>query len=222
MRLALLMAVFALAPAAVSGVVIDFDSVVNVTDNQIYTTVLNVQGFHFASGHFHITNAPAGCAFGGCTAFNGTQYLSVEGPELGLPVVMTATGGAAFDLYSLQASRLFSDGATASATGLFYNAEFLNLTGTFNGGGTVSTSLALPATPGFDTFLLPPTFVNLISLNISGSVPRLTDNASWGIDNLNLSLVEVGGKSVEGVPEPATVLLAAAGLLLIGFRQRFR
>ena len=223
MRLLLTAALFAIAAESAGGEVIDFNSVVNSKANQIYSGALNVEGYIFTSGHFHITDAPSGCVYGGCTPFNGTQYFSIDGPVLGLPVVMTAEGGAAFDLYSLQAARLFADGDTAEASTFFYNAELLQLTGTLQGGGTVSTSLALPATPGFGTFLLPSTFVNLVSLSISGSVPGITDNASWAIDNLDATLqLADPPNAVEGeLPEPAAVLLTAAGLLLIGLRRRF-
>ncbi len=207
-----LVALFLLGGGAAAGAVIDFNSVVNAGPNADRTTPLTTQGYIFTSAHFHVNDTPAACAFGGCTTLNGTQYLNIDGPQLGLAVVMTRVGGGTFDVIGLQASRLFMDGV-ASALANFANAEQLLLTGAVNGGGTVSAAFSLPALPGFGTFTLPSTFANLNSLTISGTVPGLTDDASWAVDNI----------TVNDIPEPATVLLTAAGMaLLLRLRGRNR
>jgi hypothetical protein len=201
------MALISLAGLA-SGAVIDFNSVVNGSANADRTTPLTTQGYTFTSAHFHINDTPGACAFGGCTTLNGTQYLNLDAPQLGQPVVMTRAGGGSFNLNSLQASRLFVDG-TASALLNFPNADTLELVGELSGGGTVSVSISLPALPSFNSFSLPGTFINLLSLTISGSVDGVTDNASWAVDNIDVS----------DVPEPSTVLFAAGGALLLGLRK---
>lgn len=209
MRAIFLMALLSIGASGAAGAVINFDSVVNGSPNQEYNTSLTTQGYTFTSAHFHINDTPASCSFGGCTTLNGTQYINVDGPQLGFSVVMTRQGGGTFNATSIQASRLFVDGTT-SALANFPNADFLVLTGALSGGGTVSVSIPLPALPGFNTFALPGTFVSLSSLTMSGEVTGLTDDASWAADGID----------VTDIPEPATVLLTAAGLaMLFGLRK---
>jgi hypothetical protein len=205
----LFMTLLSLGVGIASGAVINFDSVVNGTQNQQYGPSLTTQGYTFTSEHFHINDAPGSCSFGGCTTLNGTQYVNVDGPQLGTAVVMTREGGGTFDVLSLQASKLFVDG-TAAALANFVNADSILLIGALSGGGTVSVSVPLPALPSYNSFTLPGTFVSLVSLTISGSVAGLTEDASWAIDNI----------TVNDVPEPASVLLTAAGLAaLLGLRK---
>lgn len=203
-----LLALLSLSAGAAAGAVINFDSVVNGTANEARTAPLITQGFTFTSSHFHINDAPASCSFGGCAVLNGTQYLNVDAPQLGLAVVMTRSGGGTFDVTGIQASRLFVDDTAASLAN-FINADNVVLTGALSGGGTVSVSILLPQLPAFNTFTLPGTFASLVSLTISGSAGAI-DNASWAVDNI----------TVNEIPEPGTALLAAGGLaLLLGLRK---
>lgn len=204
-----LLAAISLGATLASATVIDFN---NFDGNIGARTTYSAQGFTFTSAHFHINDVPASCGFGGCASIDGTPLLAVDAPLFGFPVTMMRDAGGPFDLIGLQATRVFVDGTASAVNGFYPNAESLILTGILQGGGIVTYSVSLPALPGFAAFTLPGSFRDLISLTFSGSVPGLTDNASFAVDNIEVAFI---------VPEPSTMLLIGSGLaLLLGIRQR--
>ncbi len=173
-------------------------------DSRILSGTVTIEGFDFTSAHFHIVGVPNPC----CVS-DGTKYLGVDGFALGFPVTMTEHGGGTFSVLGLDAAKLFLQ-VGGNGPG-FPNAVTLDLLGNVLGGGTVNTSLLLPPEGSFSTFTVSG-FSNLTSLVISGSVPGVTDDASWAVDNI----------AVSTVPEPGTLVLLVTGILSLagGLRRR--
>lgn len=168
-------------------------------------TAASVDGFDFASEHFHIVGVPNSC----CVS-NGTKYLGLDAPSLGFPVTMTKTGGGTFDVTGLDGAKLF---LTVGGLAGFPNAITLDLLGNLSGGGTISTSLVLPPEGTFSPFVIGG-FTSLTSLVISGSAPG-TANASWGVDNI------IVDETV--VPEPSTfglMIISGAAMCALARRRR--
>jgi hypothetical protein len=168
----------------------------------ILSGTASVEGYDFTSAHFHIVGVPNTC----CVS-DGTKYLGADAPQLAFPVTMTKTGGGAFNVLGLDAAKLFLD--IGGIPG-FPNAASLELLGNVSGGGTVTASLLLPPEGSFGTYSIAG-FTNLDSMVISGLLPGVTDNASWGVDN-----IVVGS----GVPEPGTFGLAALAFAALGLAAR--
>jgi hypothetical protein len=183
--------------------VITFDSI-SPPGNAIQTGTVTTQGFNFTSPSFHVIDQPTLCA-GGCVD-NGSQYLAVAGPDLDSPVGVTSMSGEVFSVSRLDAGKLF---LTPGGLGADPNADTLTLLGTLGRGGTISTSLILPAEGSFTTFSLTG-FTNLTSLTISGTGGGSTD-ASWAVDNLVAS----------AVPEPSTLLMLAGCGLFVTIVRRY-
>ena len=180
--------------------VIDFNGVVS-SGNTNQSPALVTQGFVFSSGHFHTIDDPGLCSLGGCVG-NGTTYLAVDGPGLGLPILMTAVGGAAFSLNGFDGDILFLDKAAAASSG-FADSTSIGLVGTLNGGGTLSTSFLLNGSANFQHFNLPVSWANLLSVTFTGLSGAVT-NTSFALDNI----------AVISTPEPSMVGLV--GLMLVG------
>jgi hypothetical protein len=186
--------------------VIDFNSVPS-SGNPIQSPSLTTQGFVFTSAHFHTVDSPGTCGFGGCVT-NGTIYLAVDGPALGFPIVMTASGGGAFSLNAFDGDKLFLDDAAAMGGG-FPNATSIGLLASVNGGGSLSTSFLLNGTSSFQHFTLPGSWTNLLSVTFTGVTGATTDT-SFALDNI----------TVNTVPEPSTFCLLGIGIALLGFRKK--
>lgn len=188
-----------IAPAMATT--IDFNSVPSV-GNPVQTSI-TVQGFVFSSPHFHTIDSSAGCLFGGCTAGDGSIYLSVDGPTLGQPIVMTAEGGGTFSLVSADLAQLWLDSGDASANG-FANATLIAMIG--SNGHVVS--LANPTT-NFLTLDAGGLLDNVTSVTFEGFGPlNIETNWSFALDNVVVD--------VATVPEPSALLLLSTALLSLG------
>lgn len=188
------------APAA-AQTTITFDAVSGCAANPVLTA-LTTQGFTFSSGHFHCIGTPVGVS-------NGTNYIGEEGATLGLPITMTGT--APFTLAGFDAS----GGVLLPPDPAFPNATFLNVLGNLAGGGSLSATFALSQTM-FGTFTLPPTWTNLTSVVFTGTIPGVSSNAGYALDNI------IVRPAANTVPEPSTYALLAAGLAGVGAVARRR
>ena len=203
----------ALAQPALA-VVITFDDVAGNTNAIITTTTSG--GYTFTSTHFHVTDNPGLCAFGGCVS-NGTNYAAEDAPQLAGPVTMTSASGGTFTLLSFDGAELFLDDAAASA-GNFANAERIRVVGNFAGGGSIQADFILDGLKDgagglndFEAFSFDANWTGLTSVVWSGIVEG--NLASMAFDNINV----VAGS----VPEPSTLLLLGTAALL-GFATRRR
>jgi hypothetical protein len=111
---------------------------------------------------------------------------------------------------------MWVSGAQAAANGV-PNANRLDVLGNLQGGGTVSAGFDLGG--GWQTFVLPGTFVNLSSVVLSGSIVGGSSDASLSFDN-----IVVNGSSTSAVPEPSTLALLGVGMcgLLVRYRRVVR
>jgi hypothetical protein len=127
--------------------------------------------------------------------YNGTPALYADGDRSGnAQVIMTQIGGGTFAVSAFDAATYWTG---ASGT--------LDITGNLSGGGTVTDSFNL--TSAFQSFTLPGTFNNLVSLEFEDSQSGSFLTApGFGIDNINLA---PGGSTV---PEPTSLMLLATGL----------
>lgn len=129
--------------------------------------------------------------------YNETKALYADGDRDGsnAQVVMTATDGGTFLVSAFDAAS-FWNGATGT----------LNVIGNLSGGGTVNASFDVTST--FQSFSLPGTFANLVSLTFQDSqAGGWLQAPGFGIDNLNLSPADIGA-----VPEPTSLILLCTGL----------
>jgi hypothetical protein len=139
-------------------------------------------------------------------ADNGTQSLltQVDGR-----LRLTHSAGQAFSIQSFDAAESFA--------GLHdFWARQIDLTGDVLGGGTVQASFTLDLVNDgdgprvdFQTFVVPPTFANLIGLTITGS--GNTGRNDFSLDNLQLAVV----------PEPSAAAIGMWGIL-VAVRSRRR
>ena len=151
-------------------------------------------GFAFTSGndHFHIGDDLPG------QPSNGTGILLEDQNSA---ITMTQVGGGAFDLLSADLSQ---DNANADpATGVI-------VTGFFSGGGSISTTIALPPPP--NSVFQHASFVgytNLLSVTFRGAGNPSPSPSSNGftLDNI--------GVNTGTVPEPASLTMLGMGSLSI-------
>ena len=140
---------------------------------------------------------------------NGTTSIFVDlVSTLNSTILVAESGGLAFSLIGFDASELWV--SSVEATSVFVE-------GTLSGGGTVSTSFALDGIidgPGgvadFQSFLLPGTFVDLLSV-------RFVGQGGSGAKRYLLDNVEM-----ISVPEPSTALLLGSALASLAARRRRR
>jgi hypothetical protein len=162
--------------------------------------------YEFDSDHFHTFGATP---YYDNVVWNGTTFLGYESGR-GHPLVMTRTDGGAFSLEALDVGEFFN-----YENGDRPNAQLLDITGTLASGGTVSYQLTLDyifdgryGQPDFQTFQLPGLFTNVTSIVFTGLRFNGWDGGV-SIDNLVVS-----------VPEPGTLALLGAGLLMVGAARR--
>ena len=142
--------------------------------------------FNSSTNHTHFVNNFSG-GNSGSTFFGADDFAGAN------TVTMTESGGAAFNLNSLDLGNWFEQSTN------------LLLTGTLFGGGTVSSNIALGA---FSNFAL--NWTNLISVSFDSTAG--TDDQYWGVDNI----------SVSAVPEPSILILLSTCLLMLGIGRRTR
>ena len=158
-------------------------------------------GFAFTSGndHFHI-----GDNFPGQPS-NGTGILLEDQNSA---ITMTRVGGGAFDLLSAD---LAQDNANVDpATGVI-------VTGFFSGGGSISTTMALPPPP--NSVFQHASFVgytNLLSVTFRG-----TGNPSPSPSSNGFTLDNIG-VNTRTVPEPASLTMLGMGSLGVWVYARHR
>lgn len=193
--------------------VVTFDDVAG-GGNAIQTSI-NSGGFVFTSTHFHVTDDPGSCSFGGCVQ-NGTQYGAEDAPTLAGPVTMARQGGGTFSLASFDGAELWLDDAAAAAGG-FQNASLIRVVGDLFGGGTIAQDFVLDGikdgaggVDDFQSFLFGAGWTNLVSATFEGRDVQ-GSLASIAFDNINAN-----GNTV---PEPASLVLVAAALGLMRRRR---
>jgi PEP-CTERM motif len=166
-------------------------------------------GFVFTPGtHSHILGAPGTAdAPQAGDASNGTQYLAVDdvfGPD---PVTFSPQGGGVFALLGFDIGEWSNNGPGGNF------AHQIEVLGILDGGGTLSTTLAVDGVqPAFDTFTFTG-WTNLSSVTLKGINGAGPQN-SFGLDNI---VVEAGGAAV---PEPGTLSLVGLGSAYLIRRRR--
>ncbi|MCH8895261.1 MAG: PEP-CTERM sorting domain-containing protein [Proteobacteria bacterium] len=192
LSLAMLCMFFASASQAT---IIDFESV--TTDEFTVTIVAEGYDWVFSAGGWFI--GPHDTAFCADCTSNGTSNLVAAGGLTNANVIMTRSGGAAFDIFSL-------DAATANSTEV---GNELLIEGIFSGGGTISATFGIDGT--FDFYALTG-FVDLVSVTFSSVLLGSYNFGGFSIDNLN--------DSPTTVPEPGTLALLGIGLFGMGWARR--
>jgi hypothetical protein len=142
-------------------------------------------GFRFASDHFHVIGTSP--TFLQNYTSNGTTHIGYESLR-GFPVVMERFGGGTFALLSLDAAEFFFTPFVDRP-----DAETIIITGTQEGGGTVSHTITLDGLrdgPGgiddYEHFVLPGTFVNLTSVMFTG-LHSTNGDGGIGLDNIEFA-----------------------------------
>jgi hypothetical protein len=157
-------------------------------------------GFAFTSGndHFHIEDDLGGQPSNGTSILLEDQNSAIE---------MRQIGGGVFDLLSADLAQ--DNGNADPATGVI-------VTGFLSGGGSISTTIALPPIPnqGFQhaAFL---GYANLLSVTFQGAGnPSLSPSSNgFTLDNINVSVV----------PEPSSAVMLGVGAIgLLGYGYRCR
>lgn len=145
-------------------------------------------------------------------ADNGTVAAREFNARQGGFFVISPVAGGSFSLLGFDAGESFS-GTPANW------ADAINVIGNLAGGGQVTALFPLDqindGTGGladFQSFLLPPTFANLLSAEFHGTGLR---GQEFAVDNINVV-------AISAVPEPGTLALLSVGLAVFGMSRRAR
>lgn len=155
---------------------------------------------------FYQINGPGGtptCVPSACTT-NGTNALFAY--NTGASVSIVSISGSPFSLQSF-------DGAPPTIAPDF--ATQINVRGTFDGGYIdFNAFIASGPNGGFQTYVLPNSFSNLLRVDFyGGGSPYISP--SFAVDNMNITLLTP-------VPLPAAFWLFGSGLVgLLGFMRRY-
>ena len=186
--------------------IIDFDSLAPATVFGLGSSFA-VDGFVFTVGQDNNAVTVAS-GTGQCSPpcpDNGTTYLINQDSGNFTALTLTQMSGEIFSLASFDAAESF--------VGVNFEAAEIEVIGTFGDGSTTLSIFTLDGIqdgPGglsdFETFFLPSSFTNLISVSFNGQGGffdgPLFFRSDFSIDNINTSLP---------VPEPSTLLLLGTG-----------
>jgi len=189
-KLVMLSLIFTAAQASATTVTLDMEGIApagNIS-NEINVT-RTFSGYDILINHGHFIDS-AWPEAGVTRAGNGTDYLGIDSLE---PFVISQTSGAAFTIYSFDATDVFTD---ASFTP---NLPF-EVTGTLAGGGTLATTFSSDSETSFQTFVFGSEWTNLTSVLFVG-------NEHGAYDNIVVSTAVV--------PVPAAVWLFGSGLVML-------
>ncbi|MSQ71675.1 MAG: hypothetical protein EXR27_10375 [Betaproteobacteria bacterium] len=182
------------------------------------------QHVHLVSSPYHASGTvPAHQYY----AYNGTQYIGLDAWQ----IAMRLPGGGAFALMSIDAAEGFLIDPLGERNNLALaplhpnTATRLRVIGTYSGGGTVvqdfdfdgvNDSFLAPNAADFQTFLLPTTFTDLVSVEFQGLNPG--DGHPFGAFNIdNVSVTP----TAMPLPSTAWLVLSALGVLA-GLRKRYQ
>jgi hypothetical protein len=179
--------------AYASTVVIDFESVGGDSCFTLVGQTFSTQGFVFSqplagNSLFTCNGSLDGRSFPG----NGSRNLVTR------DMVMQQLDGAPFDLLSFDLASEFPGNSAFDAT--------VVVTGTKQGGGTVTASYSTAGSLGFQTISLNSAFSNLASVEFANV---LFPNQVFFMDNITVS-----------VPEPASQLMLLVGLVTLAMCRR--
>ncbi len=194
-------ALFAVFASSAQAAVVDFEGVV-FGGVAVPVTPYTESGMNFVNNNGDSALDGVFGPFSGA-ATNGTDVLGFAAADVGiLPpsyIIMTASGGASFDLLSVDSSIIFPDED---------GAGILDIVGHFSGGGTITASVGTligawtTSANGFGGALAG--FDDLIQVDFIAS-----GFDSAGIDNI-----------VVAVPAPAGIALFGLGLMMLGLRRK--
>jgi len=187
--------------AAADTVSVSFNDFQNASSNPQVGS-LSSGGLNFADSKgcpsqvcFSIVGNPAGAPFSGLgvTPVSNGSVVLLASSQNGRSVIVTSPG-TTFSMSTIDLNRAFTqDAGVIAGLGLAPNATTINAVGTLAGGGTVVTTFALNGGTGFQTFVFPAGWQNLVSVlftaNNDGSAGAVaTANAQFAMDNIVYSL----------------------------------
>ena len=195
--------VIAAVPAAAQTSIANFNS---LTDGGLGVRLV-ANCYVEANLRFTVVGDPCGTSDSFATwgptesAFYSGSPALFNNSATGTAVDITAASGGAFSFLSI---------GLAPYLGLFGGSTTVSFLGNLMGGGTVSRSITLPGATNVQTNFSFTGFNSLTSLRLTVTSPAFDPYVQF--DNVTASVV----------PEPASVVLLAAGLISIGAAVRRR